>query len=69
MNKRYKVEFIGKQKNAIGAFHPIVSCREADSPNDALMDCYNEYEHIHQPRVFEVMPDGSKQLRQEGFVL
>jgi hypothetical protein len=50
----YEIAFTGRKKGAIGIFYPIVARRTAENPDAAVLALYDEYEHIHMPKVREV---------------
>ena len=51
---RYKAEFIGRGKNAIGIFYPIISHIEAENKEQANLKLYDTYDHIQQLKLTEV---------------
>lgn len=50
MNK-YKIEFYGKVKGAIGSFSSFVVYVEAEDETKALVKLYDNYEHVLGPKV------------------
>ncbi len=52
--KTYEVRFTGRRKGAIGKFYEIEAQRFALTPEQAIENLYDEWEHIHQPQVKEI---------------
>lgn len=51
--KTYQIVFTGCKKGAIGIRYTISAIRSAESPEAAILALYDDYEHIHMPRVTE----------------
>lgn len=51
--KCYAITFTGRHIGAIGIFEQFHTLRFATSPEDAINQLYENYEHIHQPTVKE----------------
>ncbi len=54
MKKKYRVTFNGRAKGAIGRSSNFQVTVSADSPQQAILKLYDEYDHIHMPQVAEV---------------
>lgn len=50
MNK-YKIEFTGKIKGAIGSFQKFSVVVEAKNTKEAVIKLYDDYDHVHGPIV------------------
>ena len=42
----FRIAFIGRKIGAIGITYPIVAARTARTPEEAILDLYDQYEHI-----------------------
>jgi hypothetical protein len=49
--KNFKIQFTGKQKNAIGKSYKITETVEAENIDNAKLKLYDNYEHIHVLKV------------------
>lgn len=56
--KKYECNFIGRTKDAIGIFYPIRAEVEAENPEEANVNLYDKYDHIHQLVIFELTDSG-----------
>ena len=52
--KTYYILFHGKKKGAIGAFQHFGTHVKAEDEQKAVLKLYEEYKHIHFPRITEV---------------
>jgi hypothetical protein len=51
---KYKAIFTGRTKNAIGIFYQITDTVEGKNEEEARLNLYNKYEHIHQLTLKEI---------------
>ncbi len=51
---KYRVIFTGRKSGAIGIAGFVVLDLDAESPEHALMRCYETHDHIHDPRVIDL---------------
>lgn len=56
-SKRYMITFHGCAKGAIGIHYTISAIRSAESPEAALLSLYDDYDHIHAPKIEEISAD------------
>ena len=47
----YEVKFRGRRKGAIGKFYTIMAQRFATTPEQAIENLYDDWEHVQQPEV------------------
>jgi hypothetical protein len=53
---RWKFDFIGRKKGAIGIFYDITAERDGETCDKAALALYDEYEHIHVNKA-QLVPD------------
>lgn len=52
MKQLYTINFHGRHVGAIGLSDNYVTTRMAETPNDAILACYDAFDHIHGARVY-----------------
>jgi len=51
---KFTIEFYGRIKNAIGISYTIRDSVEAETKDEAILNLYNKYEHIHQVKFISI---------------
>jgi len=54
---KYKANFIGRKRGAIGINYSIETITEGKDKNEAGLKLYDEYEHISQLKLTELDTD------------
>lgn len=50
----FKATFTGRERNAIGIFYEITAYVEANTPEEANLKLYDNYDHIFKLRMIAV---------------
>jgi hypothetical protein len=61
----YKARFYGRKRNAIGIFYFINAIVQGKDEKDALLNLYDNYEHIQNP-TFTIINKGSNEEMERG---
>jgi hypothetical protein len=52
--KTYRAEFTGREKNAIGIFYPITDEVKGENEEQAGLNLYDKWEHVHGLKLTQI---------------